>query len=81
MGYDRCMTSMTPAQARAYFKRWEAVEEFEIDELRRMPMEMKLRQLSALMASRHLFPLDPAREKGVRQVRRHWAKLRKVLGG
>jgi len=81
MEYDRSMTSITPAQARAYLKRWAAVNEFEITELRRTPMKLKLRQLSALMASRHLFTPDPTREKGVRQVRKHWAKLRKALGG
>lgn len=81
MEYDRRMTPITLAQARAYLKRWAAVNEFEIAELRRTPMELKLRQLSALMASRHLFAPDPTREKGVRQVRKHWAKLRKALGG
>ena len=81
MEYDPGMTSITRAQAQAYLKRWAEVEAFEAEELRRTPMEVKLRQLSALMASRSLFPADPTREKGVKQVRRHWAKLRKALGG
>jgi hypothetical protein len=81
MEYDRCMSSITPVQVRTYLKRWAAVNRFEIAELRRTPMELKLRQLSALMASRHLFAPDPTREKGVQQVRKHWAKLRKALGG
>ena len=81
MEHDLSMTSMTPTQARAYLKRWAIVNQFEIEELRRTPMELKLQQLSALMASRHLFAADSTREKGVRQVRMRWAKLRKALGG
>jgi hypothetical protein len=75
------MARITPTEARAYLDRWAAVEEFEIAERRRTPMAKKARQLSALMASRHLFPPDPDREKEVEQVRRHWALLRKALGG
>jgi hypothetical protein len=44
-------------------------------------METKLRQLAALMASRHLFAPEPDREEGVRLVRERWARLRKALGG
>jgi len=40
-------------------------EAFELEELRRTPMETKLMQLCALMASRDLFAEDPEREKGV----------------
>jgi hypothetical protein len=75
------MTAITAAEARAYFKRWELVKEIELIELRRTSMDVKLRQLSALMASRGLFGVDPERENGLQLVRDRWARLRQALGG
>jgi|ERR1700722_16764748 len=75
------MAAITPTEAQAYFKRWELVREIELVELRRTSMDVKLRQLSALMASRGLFGLDPEREKGVHLVRDRWASLRQALRG
>jgi hypothetical protein len=75
------MTAITPAEARAYFKRWELVKEIELIELRRTSMDVKLRQLSALMASRDLFGVDPERENALQLVRDRWARLRQALGG
>jgi hypothetical protein len=72
---------MTPDEALAYRERWATVEAFEIAELRASTMDAKLRQLSALMASRDLFAADPEREHGTLQVRERWALLRKALGG
>ncbi len=43
--------------------------------------DVKLRQLSALMASRGLFGVDPERENGVQLVRDRWACLRQALRG
>jgi hypothetical protein len=75
------MASITPAEAQAYFERWELVKEIELAELRRTSMDTKLRQLSALMASRSLFGVDPERENGMRLVRDRWARLWQALGG
>ncbi len=75
------MAAITPAEARAYLKRWELVREIELIELRRTSMDVKLRQLSALMASRGLFGEDPERENGVQLVRDRWACLRRALLG
>jgi hypothetical protein len=75
------MAAMTPAEAQAYCNRWELVEEIELIELRRTSMDIKLRQLSALMASRALFAVDPERENGVQLVRDRWARLWQALGG
>jgi hypothetical protein len=44
------MAPITPAEAQAYFKRWELVKEIELAELRHTSMDTKLQQLSALMA-------------------------------
>ena len=75
------MASITPAEAQAYFERWELVKEVELAELRRTSMDTKLRQLSALMASRSLFGVDPERENGTQLVRDRWARLWQALGG
>jgi hypothetical protein len=75
------MVPITPEDALAYFKRWELVKEMEVAELRRTSMDTKFRQLSALMASRGLFGIDPDRESGVQRVRDHWARLWQALGG
>jgi hypothetical protein len=45
------MSSITPDDARRYLERWKLVEEREIAELRNTPIEIKARQLAALMAS------------------------------
>jgi hypothetical protein len=75
------MASITPAEAQAYFKRWDLVKEIELAELRHTPMDTKLGQLSALMASRSLFGVDPERESGMLLVRDRWACLWQALGG
>ena len=75
------MAAIAPAEAQAYVKRWELVRQMELIELRRTSMDVKLRQLSALMASRGLFGEDPERENGVQLVRDRWACLRRALGG
>ncbi len=75
------MSDMTPEDARAYFNRWELVRDAETAELRRATMETKLQQLSALMASRHLFGPEPDREAQLVEVRDRWNRLRRALGG
>jgi len=75
------MAAITPAEADAYFKRWELVKEMELIELRRTSTDVKLRQLSALMASRRLVAVDPEREHGVQLVRDRWGRLRQAMGG
>jgi hypothetical protein len=75
------MAPITPAEAQAYCKRWDLVKAIEIAELRRTSMDTKLRQLSALMASRSVFGVDPERENGTQLVRDRWARLWQALGG
>jgi hypothetical protein len=75
------VAAITPTEAQAYLKRCELVKEIELVELRRTSMDVKLRQLSALMASRGLFRVDPERENGVQLVRDRWACLRQALCG
>ena len=75
------MAPITPAEAAAYFKRWELVKEVELAELRRTSPDTKLRQLSALMASRDVFAVDSERESGTQLVRDRWVRLWQALGG
>ena len=75
------MAEITPDEAHAFFERWELVSKAQLEELRRTPMQTKLLQLAALMASRHLFGAEQDREEGVRLVRDRWARLRQALGG
>jgi hypothetical protein len=75
------MAAITPEEARAYFRRWELVRDVEASELRRTPMETKLQQLGALLASRHVFGPEPDREAETRVVRERWARLRRALSG
>lgn len=75
------MAAITPEEAQAYIQRWKLVREIETVELQRTPIEAKLRQLAALMASRHLFGPEPDREIRISEVRGRWARLRQALGG
>jgi len=75
------MAEITPDEARAYLKRRELLSEAEVEELRPTPIEVKLRQLAALMESRHLFGPEPDREEKVCLVRERWVQLRRALGG
>jgi hypothetical protein len=75
------MAAITPEEARAYCARWQLLRDVETAELQRTPIETKLRQLAALMASRDLFGPESDREARVREVRERWARLRQALGG
>ncbi|MDH7500176.1 MAG: hypothetical protein QHH30_07300 [candidate division NC10 bacterium] len=65
-------------EARAFRRRWEAINAAEREELRAMSMEEKLQQLAALMASRDLF--DWTEEmKSEAEVRERWNRIRKAF--
>jgi len=76
------MPHITPKQARAYLAGLALANEFEIEELRKAPVELKLRQLWALMTSMHLFEEKDARREARErnEVRQRWARLYRVLG-
>ena len=75
------METISSDEAEAYLARWRLVQEFELAELRRTSMEMKLRQLVALVAARDAFGPDPDRDLHVAEVRERWNRLRQALGG
>jgi len=68
-------------QALDYLDRWKMVREKEADELRMSSMETRLRQISTLVFSRHLFASDPDRERKVDEVRERWARIRQAMNG
>ena len=70
---------ISAADALAYQTRWKSVNQMEIAELRNTSMEMKLRQLASLMASREMFGIDPQRERATEQIRERWVQLRQAL--
>jgi hypothetical protein len=72
---------MTPEEARAYLARWQLLRDVEAGELQRTSMEIKLRQLAALMAARDVFGPEPDRDAQVRDVRERWDHLRHALSG
>jgi len=66
---------VTKDEAQAWRERWEAVEQRQTEELRRMTMDEKFEALAYLMASADLFDmssLDAEDEK----VRAMWVKLK-----
>jgi hypothetical protein len=69
---------ITREEARAFRRRWEAVNAAEREELRAMSMEDKLRQLAALMASRELFSWTDEMRDEEAEVRERWNRLRKA---
>jgi hypothetical protein len=76
------MGPVTPEQARAYLAGLALANTFEIEELRKAPVELKLRQLWTLMTSAHLFEGDPGHEAHARdEVRQRWTRLYQAQGG
>jgi hypothetical protein len=71
---------MTPKEARAFVARWRLVNEAEREELRATPMELKLRQLAAMMASVDQIGWTEALAAEQAEVRERWKQLRKAYG-
>lgn len=75
----RRMSRLRPKDARAYLRRWQLVEEMEAAELRATPIEIKLRQLAALMGSRGLFPDGDVQGRlPDDELRRTWDTIRRA---
>jgi hypothetical protein len=66
-------------QAADYLDRWTSVARQEREELQGTSVEVKLRQLGALLASCHLFPPVDADDRGEDDVRQRWNRIRDVL--
>ena len=71
---------MNRKDVRLFVERWKAVEEIETEELRRTPMEVRLRQIAAairLGATRNL-PSRDEDDPETLEVRRRWLRLKGV---
>lgn len=69
---------MTKTEARAFQKRWRAINKIEREELRSASVADKLRQLAALMASVDQLGWREALDEEEIRVRDRWARLRKA---
>ena len=72
---------MTRGQAKAYQARWTMVNDFEREELQKVPLRVKFRQLAALMASVDRFGWREALGEGEAEVRERWQRLRRAYRG
>lgn len=70
---------MQTDDAKAWAERWKEVARAEVEELRQLPVEVKLRQLDALARSASLFEWVGADEEDER-VRELWMTLRRRSG-
>lgn len=71
---------MRPEEARSYMERWTRVGELEIEESRRTPVEVKLRQLDTLMRSVDAMGWRQELREGEEEVWAVWDRLRAALG-
>ena len=73
------MIGVTPEAVRAYLAGLEQASAFEIEELRRTPAELKLRQIGSLITSADLLEVSAEREAGVAEVRDRWRRIRRAF--
>ena len=69
---------ITKAEARAFKRRWEAVNSAEREELRKTPIARKLRQLSTLMAWGKYFGWTKVFAAEEEKVRERWLRLLRI---
>jgi hypothetical protein len=71
---------LSKADLVAFKARWRLVNETEVAELRRTPLEVKLRQLEALMASVDALGWREVLASEEAVVRERWQRLRRAYG-
>jgi len=77
--YNCAMPAVDPEETRRYLAGLALAAEFEIQELRTAPIELKLRQLWALMGSAELFESQVQREAEACTVQDRWRRLYQAL--
>lgn len=70
------MKDNTSKSVREYLEGFRTANAFEIEELRRTPVEVKLQRLWAMMSSYEIFETAEEREAGVAEVRERWRRIR-----
>lgn len=73
------VSSPTAKSIREYLAGLERAGAFEIEELRRAPMELKLRQIWSLMTSADLLEDAAEREATVTEIRERWRRIRQAI--
>lgn len=73
------MNGVDPKSIRDYLAGLELAGIFEVEELRRTSVEIKLRQIWSLMTSADLLENDTEREAGVTEVRDRWRRIRQAF--
>lgn len=73
------MSGVDPNAVREYLAGLEQADVFEVEELRRTPVELKLRQIWSLMTSADLLETSAEREAGVTEIRERWRRLRQAF--
>jgi hypothetical protein len=76
---DIPVNGVDPKSIRDYLAGLELAGMFEVEELRRTPVEVKLRQIWSLMTSADLRENDTEREAGVTEVRDRWRRIRQAF--
>ena len=69
---------MTRAEAQGWKERWEAVNAFEREELRRTPLALKMRQLTTLIAWVKDFGWTEGLAAEEAEVRERWNRLHRI---
>lgn len=77
--YNGCMAAPTPMEVRDHLAALALAAAHEIEELRRTPVETKLRQLQAMMGIARLLESDEQRAAEEREARARWARLHQAL--
>ncbi len=70
------VTNGSRTDVREYLAGLERASAFEIEELRRTPVALKLRQIESLMTAAALLEADGEREAGLAAVRDRWRLIR-----
>ena len=63
-----------------YRRRWQAVHEADVEEIRQTPLTIKLRQLSLLIESRNLFATEPDFTALDAEALDRWNRIRRYYG-
>jgi hypothetical protein len=72
---------LTKAEARAFRRRWQRVNDRAEEELRSTSLEVKLQQFNTLLAWAHDLGWAATLGEGEAEVRQRWARLRKACRG
>lgn len=73
------MNGVNPKTVRDYLAGLKSAGAFEVEELRRTPIELKLRQIWSLMTSADLLEDHAARDASVTEVRERWRRIRQAF--